>query len=173
MLKGLENQAYLIPYIISNIVALVLLYCSSLWPRVSRLIFLLLFGWAGWTNWTTAMSTPQVYEDYANLAFLDLYTDFIRGWFSGHIVEVVGLIAIGQVLIALAMALKGWAFKAGAIGAIIFLVGIGPLGVGSAFPCTLIMAIAMGMLLPNTKGYLWEVKPVHHEVNRSYPWRIN
>src|SRR5215204_2451151 len=147
MLKELENHGYLVAYIISNIVALVLLYGVSLWPRATRLAFLLLFGWASWTNLTTAINTPQVYEDYANTAFLDLYTDFIRGWFSDHIVEAVTVIALGQAIIAFSLILKGWAFKAGTIAGIVFLVAIGPLGTGSAFPCTLIMALAMSFLL--------------------------
>ena len=173
MLKGLENQTYLVAYLISNIVALVLLYCASLWPRVTRLLFLGLFAWASWTNWTTALHTPQVYVDYAGLAFLDLYRDFITGWFSDHVQEAVGAIATAQGLIALSMALKGWAFKAGATGAILFLVAIGPLGVGSAFPCTLIMALAMGILLARPQGYVWKSEAVRNPMSVSYPWRIN
>jgi hypothetical protein len=173
MLKGLENQTYLVAYLISNGVALVLLYCASLWPRVTRGLFLGLFAWASWVNWTTALSTPQVYVDYASLAFLDLYKDFITGWFSDHVVEVVGTIATVQGLIALSMGLKGWAFKAGAAGAILFLVAIGPLGVGSAFPCTLIMALAMGILLARPQGYLWKPGAVRNPMSVSYPWRIN
>jgi hypothetical protein len=173
MLKGLENQSYLLPYLISNIVALVLLLSVSLWPRATRLAFLLLFGWAAYTNLSTVLSTPQVYEDYANLAFLDLYVDFIRGWFSAHTEAAVSAIALGQALIAVSMALKGWVFKAGAIGAIVFLVAIGPLGVGSAFPCTLIMAVAMGFLLQGNQPYLWDGRPVQKGNSMSYPWRIN
>lgn len=173
MLKGLENQTYLVAYLISNIVALVLLYCASLWPRVTRLLFLGLFAWASWTNWSTALHTPQVYVDYAGLAFLDLYRDFITGWFSDHVEEAVGAIATAQGLIALSMALKGWAFKAGAAGAILFLVAIGPLGVGSAFPCTLIMALAMGILLARPKRYVWEPEGGRDPMGVAYPWRIN
>lgn len=173
MLKGLENQSYLIAYLISNIVALLLLFCVSLWPKATRLAFLLLFGWASYTNLSTALNTPQVYEDYAALAFLDLYVDFIRGWFSAHVVEAVSIIALGQALIAVAMAMKGWVFKVGAVGAILFLVAIGPLGVGSAFPCTLIMAVAMGFLLQGSQPYLWSAAPVQKPGSASYPWRIN
>ena len=173
MLKGLENQTYLLAYLISNIVALVLLYCVSLWPRVTRALFLGLFAWASWINWTTALNTPQVYVDYANLSFLQLYQDFIRGWFSEHVVEVVGTIATAQGLIALSMALKGRVFKAGATVAILFLVAIGPLGVGSAFPCTLIMALAMGTLLARPQAYLWEPVGGRNPMSVAYPWRIN
>lgn len=171
MLKGLEDYLYL--YIISNVVGLVLLYCASRWPRVGRLLFLLLFGWASWTNWRTALNAPEVYVDYANLAFLDLYKEFIRGWFSRNVVEVVGVIATGQALIAVSMLWKGWLFKVGGIAAIVFLVAIAPFGVGSAFPCTLIMAAAMGVLLSKSHSYLWAAPPAPDQLNVSYPWRIN
>jgi hypothetical protein len=173
MLKGLENQTYLIAYIISNVVALVLLYCASAWPRVGRLLFLLLFAWASWTNWTTALRTPEVYLDYAGLTFLDLYKETIQGWFSEHIVLSVGIIATCQALIAIAMALKGWVFKAGAAGAILFLVAIAPLGVGAAFPATLIMALGMGVLMSKSHAFLWASPPARDTINVSYPWRIN
>jgi len=39
--------------------------------------------------------------------------------------------------------MKGFVFKAGAVGAIIFLMAIAPFGVGSGFPCTVVMAIAI------------------------------
>lgn len=173
MLKGLENQTYLIAYIISNVVALVLLYCASAWPRIGRLLFLLLFAWASWTNWSTALRTPEVYLDYASLTFLDLYRDTILGWFSEHITLAVGIIATCQALMALSMALKGWIFKAGATGAIIFLVAIAPLGVGAAFPATLIMALAMGVLMSKSHAFLWVTPPARDTINVSYPWRIN
>lgn len=173
MLKGLENQTYLIAYIISNVAALGLLYCACAWPRIGRLLFVLLFAWASWTNWSTALRTPEVYLDYANLTFLDLYQQAIHGWFSEHILLAVGTIATCQALVAVAMLLKGWIFKAGAAGAIVFLVGIAPLGVGAAFPATLIMALAMGVLMNKGHAYLWATPPARDTVNVSYPWRIN
>jgi Domain of unknown function (DUF4342) len=54
------------------------------------------------------------------------------------------------------MLLKGWVFRAGSIGAIIFLLAIAPLGVGAAFPCTVIVAISTWLLLRNKQiDYLW------------------
>lgn len=173
MLKGLENQTYLIAYIISNVAALVLLYCASAWPRIGRLLFVLLFAWASWTNWGTALNNPEAYLDYAQLTFLDLYKQTIEGWFSEHTVAAVGIIATCQALIAVSMALKGWVFKVGALGAIVFLVAIAPLGVGAAFPATLLMALAMGVLMSKSHTYLWVTPPAPDTINVSYPWRIN
>jgi hypothetical protein len=154
-MKGLENPTYLMAYLVSNAVAILLLVMAWKWPRAARLMFLLLFAWASWFNWQTVSFTPQVYLDYAELTFSDWYQQFIRGWFSRHIKLVVGFIATCQGLIALAMLLRGWLFKAGTIAGIIFLLAIAPLGVGAAFPCTLNMAVAMLLLLRGYADYLW------------------
>jgi len=155
-MKGLENNTYLILYVISNVVALVMLYAAWKNHRILRLMFFILFAWASWTNWTEAIKTPQFYLDYADLTFFGFYYDFIHGWFSHHITLAVGFIAICQAFISISMFLKGRILKTGAIGAIIFLLAIAPLGVGAAFPCTLIMAVAMSSLLREKQiDYLW------------------
>ena len=155
-MKGLDNNTYLVLYIISNIIALTMLLVSWKHYRTSRLMFFIVFAWASWTNWNEAIVAPQFYLDYAGLTFSALYRDFIYGWFSSHITLAVGFIATCQALIAIGMFLKGWIFKTAAIGAIIFLVAIAPLGVGSAFPCTVILAIAMWLLVRKKEAdYIW------------------
>ena len=155
-MKALENNTYLVLYIISNIIALIMLSASWKLYRISRLMFFLVFAWASWTNWNEAIIAPRFYLDYSGLTFSNLYRDFIEGWFSSHITVVVGFIGTCQALIAIAMLLKGWIFKAGAIGAIIFLLAIAPLGVGSAFPCTVILAVGMWSLLRQKHvDYVW------------------
>lgn len=160
-MKGLENQTYLLAYLISNAVAVLMLWAAWKRPRLARLMFLLLFGWASWVNWTTALQNPRFYIEYADLSFLDLYEDFIRGWFSHHITGMVGFIATCQALIALSMPFRGWLLKTGLIGAVVFLVAIAPLGVGSAFPFSITASFALLFILKN-KGndYLW----VRHKV---------
>jgi hypothetical protein len=156
--KGLENTTYLISYIISNTVALLMLLAAWKSPKLARVMFFLLFAWASGANWRAALHTPQFYIDYADLSFSDAYKQFILGWFSNHITEVVGFIATCQALIAVSMLLKGWIFKLGAIGAIIFLLAIVPFGVGSAFPCSLVMAVALYVILRKaSNNYLWIV----------------
>lgn len=99
---------------------------------------------------------PQFYLDYAGLTFSGWYKSFINGWFSNHITVAVVFIATCQALIAISMILKGWIFKTGAVGAIVFLLAIVPLGVGSAFPCTLILAISVWIVLRHKQiDYLW------------------
>lgn len=155
-MKGLENNTYLVLYIISNVIALLMLLAAWTQRRILRVMFFIVFAWASWTNWNEAIIAPQFYLDYAGLTFSSWYRDFIQGWFSWHITLAVGFIATCQALIAVSMLLRGWIFKTAAIGAVIFLVAIAPLGVGSAFPCTIILAIAMWSLMRQKEiDYLW------------------
>jgi len=155
-MKGLENDNNLILFIISNAVSLLVLWAAWKNTRLARLLFFLLFAWASWTNWNTALFSPGTYLGEADLTFFNFYREFILGWFSGHITEAVGFIATCQALIAISMILKRWWLKAGGIGAIIFLLAIAPLGVGSAFPCTVILAGAMYIvLMAPGHNFLW------------------
>jgi hypothetical protein len=61
------------------------------------------------------------------------------------------------------MQARGKLFRVTAAGAIVFFLAILPLCVGSGFPCTLIMAIAMYQLMRHAPtSYLWvsEKKPI-------------
>jgi hypothetical protein len=55
-------------------------------------------------------------------------------------------IAAGQFVIALAMPLTGWLFKAGCIAGIFFSVAILPLGLGAAFPAMVFLAMGFYQL---------------------------
>jgi hypothetical protein len=147
VMKGFENEIYGYLLLVSNLVALIILFAALKWPRLARLLFFLLFAWASWMNWTTAIEKPHVYLEYGTLTWSEFYRNFINGWFAQHIQLSVDFIAACQGLIALSMLLNKWIFKAGAIGAILFLLAIVPFGVGSGFPTTLIMAIAMIIIL--------------------------
>jgi hypothetical protein len=156
-MKGLDNQLYIMLLVISNLVAIAQLIAAVKWSRLARVSFFLLFAWASWTNWKTSQQTPQFYLDYSDLAWIGWYRTFITGWFADHIKTVVGFIATCQGLIAVSMLLKGWIFKIGCTGAIIFLISILPFGVGSGFPCTAIMAAAMYILLKkHNNKFAWE-----------------
>jgi hypothetical protein len=154
-MKVLENHIFLIAYIISNALAIVILISSIKWPRISRILYSVLFAWASWANWNMAINNPHDYLSYADLTFLPLYKSFILGWFSDHIRLSVGFIATVQGLIAISMWMKGWLYKLGIIGGIAFFIAIIPLGFGAAFPCTLVLAIALGFL-KDQNAYLWQ-----------------
>jgi hypothetical protein len=146
-MKGLENTTYILMLVTSTVIAISLVVAAFKWPRVARWLFFLLFAWASITNFYTSQKTPLAYLEYGELAWSEWYKDFINGWFANHIALAVGFVAACQALIAIAMLMKGLVFKLGALGAIIFLLSIVPLGVGSGFPSTLIAAVAMAVLL--------------------------
>lgn len=142
-MKGFENEIYRYLLWCSNLISLLILLVAVKWPRVARLVFLILFAWAAWMNWTTVVEKPQVYLTYADLAWSNTYREFINGWFKEHMLLSVRFIAFCQGLIAVSMPAGGRIFKTGAAGAIVFLLAIIPLGMGSGFPATLLMATAV------------------------------
>jgi hypothetical protein len=143
----LKEDFIAVAYVISNILAVIMLGCSWKYSNLARVLYSALFGWACYLNISTALSTPEYYLEYSQVALLDFYVSFINGYFAGHIAAIVIAIAVYQLAIAISMWFKGWIFKTGCIGAIIFLIAIAPLGIGSAFPCTLIMAAGLLLLL--------------------------
>lgn len=152
-MKGLEQ--FLVPWIISNLVGILILWAAIKKPSLARGMFSLLFGWACWFNFTTAHSNPEVYLDYAAMS-VPLYSDFILGWFKDNITPMVTAIAIGQGLIALGMALNDWWVKLASIGAILFLLSIAPLGVGAGFPFSITVSIAAYYIYKiENPDYLW------------------
>jgi hypothetical protein len=152
-------QEYLIQWIGSNSIAILLLIAAIKRPKLGRLLFALLFAWASWINYVTAHNSPEEYLNYALLTPFDLMRDFINGWFKENIILMVTLISFGQGLIAIGMMLKSWYVKIACIGAIVFLLAITPLGIGSGFPCSIIAAVAIYIILKkNNLNYLWKLK---------------
>lgn len=152
-------KEYIIPWSVSNIIAILFVVAAYKKPKLARLLFVLLFSWACWINYTTVHSNPSVYLDYANFTPFDLYASFINGWFKEHIIEMVTFISIGQGLIALGMLLKGWVVYLACIGAVIFFLAIAPFGIGSGFPASLLWSVAIYFILKNDDlNYLWKFK---------------
>ena len=82
---------------------------------------------------------------------------FLYGFFSRHITEIVCFIAFCQLLIAVGFTTKEKMLVWSGWGAIIFLVSIAPLGAGSGFPSTLILALAVYMIIRKpVRKHLWE-----------------
>ncbi|HET6150813.1 MAG TPA: hypothetical protein VFH68_24965 [Polyangia bacterium] len=131
--------------IASNIVALLILGVSWRWRNVGRFLFFALFLWAAQINLRNALGNPQVYLDYARWAVAP-YREFILGAFSRHITLFVATIALGQLTVAVLVALRGRAVFFGLAGAIAFLLAIAPLGRGAAFPFSLTTSIAAALL---------------------------
>ncbi len=138
-------QEYFIPYLASNAIAILVLWAAWRVPRWARWSMIFIFLAASIVNAYTANTAPESYITYAPMA-MPIYRTFINGWFAGHVQWMVSLIAIGQLTVAFLLSLRGFWFKLGALGGIIFLVSIAPLGVGSAFPCSLILAFSLYLL---------------------------
>jgi hypothetical protein len=149
------NQ-YLVPYLISQVVAIIFLMIVYKNTRITRLLFSVIFIGASITNFSAGFSNPDVYLEYSKMA-LPFYRDFINGWFSQYNHIMVPLIAAGQMLIGIGMLLKGLWVRLACYGAIIFLLGITPLMVGSAFPFPLLVSWAAWVVLKrDRKDFLWK-----------------
>jgi len=149
----------LIPWVISNSIAILFLIAAIRKPKLSRLLFVLLFIWASWVNYTISQNNPSDYLNYASFTPFSLYRNFINGWFKSHVTSMVTIIAIGQGLIALGFLLKGWFVRLACAGAIVFFLAITPLGIGSGFPATIITTVAVCFILKNDElDFLWNLK---------------
>lgn len=142
-----ELKQYAIAYTISNILAVLSIAGAIQKPRLTRIGLAAIFLWASYMNSNIAIHEPARYLEYSRFAIAPFYKDFINGYFSTHIREIVIPIAIAQFLVFAGL-LQGkiWT-KLACIGGIIFGLSITPLGIGSAFPATLLMAIAFFILL--------------------------
>lgn len=147
-----------IAYVVTNVFAVAQLIGSYRWPTITRVFFFLLFGFAAFINIRNALETPWVYQGFEEYA-IPLYRRFILGLFDTYTTPIVISIAIGQVLIAFSMFLKGDWFRMGCLGGLVFCLAIAPLGLGSAFPSTLLMAMAFYQL------YRRESKPIRKRVS--------
>ena len=164
-MNGFDNKYYIFLMAMANLVAVFQLVTSAKWPRIARFSFFLLFAWASLKNFTTSQLMPQVYMGYAEITWSEAYRQFIHGWFSSHVKWIVGLIAFCQMLIAISLLLNNRLYRIGCMGAMTFLVAIIPRGIGSGFPATAVMTIALFILLDKGKYKLWE-PPGEHEVSR-------
>jgi hypothetical protein len=140
-------QDYLVPFIVSNIVGAAFIFVCFKWPRVARYVWGVCFLAAGLFNIYSGWTSPQSYvEMYGKTALLSVYKDFIYGIFSDQTQIFVTLIASGQIAVGVLLFFKKIPFLVGIIGGIAFLVCISPLGVGSAFPATVLMAVSLFLL---------------------------
>lgn len=133
--------------VLSNAISLLLLILAFNRPLTARTLISILFIGAACFNSYTAIVHSEKYMVYADLAAIPAYEKFIRGAFSRHISTYILPIAIAQLAIGICIAGRGALSRAALAGAIIFLLAIAPLGAGSAFPCTVVLAAACMVLL--------------------------
>jgi hypothetical protein len=121
----------------------------------------LLFIAASVVNTVIAISHPRLYLTYADVAAVPLYVQFINGFFSRHITTIVLSIAIAQFIIGSLLIWKGALEKFALAGALIFLLAIAPLGAGSSFPCSLLLALACVLLMREKMVKPWPATLLH------------
>ncbi|MCF8336129.1 MAG: hypothetical protein K9H65_05970 [Bacteroidales bacterium] len=136
-------EQYMLPIILANLVAVVVMLSSYNFPRFMRFIWGLIFIAAGIVNLITVYNAPGIYVDSFGPAAIERYQEIIYGPFSKQPAVYVTLIAVGQILVGALIWSRGFWYYLGLTGGVIFLLAIAPLGVGSAFPCTIILAFGL------------------------------
>jgi hypothetical protein len=144
--------SFVIPYTISNVIAVTILILAYTQPSVARWMIALTFGYAAIYNTWLGLTKPGEYQGFADLVLIDAYRDIITGPFAANAGTFLVLIAAGQAIIAVTTALGGRTLWIGALGATLFLVGIAPFGVGSAFPFSALVSLAAWVLVGQQKG---------------------
>jgi len=143
---------YWIHYTISNTIALTVLGLTWKVPTAGRISLGVIFLLASVFNTYTVLNTPEAYLFYKDFAVLEIYRQFIDGWFTTHTQAAVLPIAAGQLVIAGGMFLGGRSSKLAIVGVVIFGLAIAPLGIGSAFPCSIILSVAAILLWRQQNG---------------------
>ena len=151
MRNELFSEAWLISVLFS--VSMVLL--TILRPVYGRMMLSLIFLAAGFINTVLVVSQPDMYLVYGDLAALSSYEHFIEGVFSRHIPAFILPIALLQMAIGIGLMWRDPLEKVALCGAVIFLLAIAPLGAGSAFPSTVLLALAAILLLFKRAPYPW------------------
>lgn len=136
---------YWFPYVITHVSTFLMIFICYKWPKIGKVAWGAIFILAGIFNIFTVIKDPEAYLSYRDHA-VDFYKFFIDGVFSSFTIFIVSLIGAGQILAGIFLLRKGKLFLLGILGGIIFLVAIAPLGIGSAFPSTLLMAFSLVLL---------------------------
>lgn len=148
----MNDNTFWVAYGASNFGGAILAYTGWKYPKIARYLFAALFAWASWFNFDTVFETPNVYLDWSYIAAFKWYADFINGFFADHVVAIISTVATCQALMSLGMLVGGMWQRIAAIGAITFFICVAPLGIGSAFPSTVLMAVgAYGVLRSGSK----------------------
>ena len=139
----LPDKTILIFWILVNLIAIGMALLAWKRPNWGRFLFAFNFLGAAIFNTYFLITDASEFIYYADFTFLKFYRNFIIHLFTEHLTLFMGIIVVSQFLIGLALLGRGWVLKTGAIGGILFLVAIAPLGLGAAFPATLILAFGL------------------------------
>lgn len=146
-MKFILTPELLLPFVISNALAIWILWMSFRKAHVAKGILAILFLGSAAFNIYLSFTDPASYRSFADTAISPLYRDFIHGVFSQHTTLIVSTIGVGQIFIGTSMLMEGLRHKVGCIAGSLFGLAIAPLGVGSAFPSSLVLSICFIVLL--------------------------
>lgn len=140
----MNPKEFLTPYIIANVFAVLMILIGWKKPRTGKIIWGFIFLAAGLFNLFHGITKPEAYLAYGEQAVFPFLRDFINGTFSHMTTPIVALIAVGQMMIGFFLLYRSNRLtRPGIVGGILFLIGIAPLGIGSAFPASLFMAASL------------------------------
>jgi len=137
-------------------IALLMVVLSWRWKSAARALYALLFLAAGIFNLVTVFTRMDEYALSERLA----YGSWAQRFFLHHTTAIVVAIAIGELLVAVLMTLRNWPVTVGSLGAVLFLLGIvplgTPLGTAAGFPVSAILAFGALLLMTTTfASTLW------------------
>ncbi len=133
----------------SLILSAVLIVISLRIKTLGRILFSLIFLWAGFYNLRTAFIRPEEYLGFAHFAYSELvsklhYRIFFTSYYNYYCIHCHRTNCYRHT-----HCVARTSRYPGISRCVIFLVAIAPLGIGSAFPSTILMAIAAILLLRN------------------------
>ena len=137
---GIESKLQ-VPFLVTNVFGACVLTLSIWRPSAAKWVNALVFASAGAFNLFTSMTNPTAYQDFARHALIPLLRDIIEG--PPNTLLIVGTIAVGQILSGVFLILGERTKFLGAVYVTLFLLGIAPLGVGSAFPLSVLLSLAV------------------------------
>ena len=156
---------YFIPFLISNLLFGLSIAGAIKKPFWTRSFMATVFLWAAWVNTHYALQSPEIYLEYGKRTPVSIYKEFIDGTFSHHIQWFVLVIATCQFLIFVGLLLTKIWTKLACLAGALFGLAIAPLGVGSAFPATVLMAISFLILAKNYEhDYVWYWKQYRYKI---------
>ncbi len=148
----MHANIFSLTYLVANMVSLLVLIAAISRPAVARVMLSLIFIGAGLFNAVMGIREPALFMTYGAMTPLLAYEQFIYGAFRNNITAIVLSISICQLVAGIFIASRRTMMILGLIAVIIFLVAIAPLGAGSAFPSTLLLAAAAVILLFKEKS---------------------
>lgn len=131
-------------YLLSNAGAIIILLISIWFKKLGLVLVAILFLVAAIVNAWQANYQPDRYNVYELVAALPVYEYLISSIFLEHIKFYIAVLMVLQLIIGISLLYyKRWALWA----AVIYLLALAPLGAGSSFPSTVLLAAACIIIL--------------------------